>query len=112
MLVPAMISAAGKALVGPPPSGPPTNVSTFNAGDEGSPRTGVQWTNADVTAQTQVGFSTSPVVDPAGVFISVNPGVTSVDTGDSTAGRFWFARHAKNGQFTVWVLGGQGFGDQ
>ncbi len=104
-------AASGEAgSVGPGPTGPPTNVSTYNAGDEGDPRTGVQWTNGDVTAQTQTGFSTDSGTDPTGPWLASAPGVTSQDTTDSTTGRWWWARHVKNGQVTAWVLGGEGFG--
>lgn len=116
MLGPAgMVLAAGTAAAsGSPtgPDGPPTNVSTYNEGDEEFPRTGVQWTNGDVLAITQVGFSTSPVVDPTSVWTNVAAGETNIDTGDNTAGRYWWARHNRGGQNTVWVFGGEGFGDQ
>ena len=91
------------------PSGPPTNASTYNHGDEQNPLTGIQWTNADATATTAHGFSTSQSVDPTSNFGSVAAGVTNVETGDDTSGRFWYVRHQKNGQSTVWVLAGAGF---
>ena len=112
MLGPAAMlgAAAGEAVdtSGPGPSGAPTNVSTYNAGTEESPETGIQWTNTDPAASTGIGFSTSPSVDPSSVFSSVSPGVTSFETGDATAGRQWYVRHQLNGQFSAWVLGGAG----
>ena len=113
MLAPAamMGAAVGAASGGSPagPTGPPTNASTYNAGDEGSPSTGIQWTNGDATATTAYGFSSSQSVDPTSNFGSVAAGITSVETGDSTEGRFWYVRHQKNEQSTVWVLAGAGF---
>jgi hypothetical protein len=112
MLAPAAMlgAAAGAAEVDPgdPPSGPPTDVSTYNSGDEENPETGIQWTNGDATANTQIGQSTSASVDPTSVYASVAPGVTSYETGIASS-NYWYARHAKNGQFSAWVLGGQGF---
>ncbi len=107
-----MGAAAGTAAASsspPGPTGPPTNASTYNAGDEEDPETGVQWTNADPLAYTGIGFSTSASIDPTGSFDAVPPGLTSYETGDATAGRFWYVRHQRNAQFTVWVLAGAGF---
>ena len=88
------------------PSGPPTNASTYNHGDESTPLTGIQWTNGDATATTGYGFSSSQSTDPTSNFGSVSPGVTSVETGNNTSDRYWFVRHQKNGQNSVWVFAG------
>ena len=109
MLGPAAMlgAAAGQGeLTGPGPDGPPTNVSVYNAGNEPNPRTGIQWTNGDVQAQTASGFSTDPGTEPTGQWITSPAGITSQDTTDDTAGRYWWVRHLRNGQFSAWVLGG------
>lgn len=114
MLAPAamMGAAAGEAAAGSPapgPTGPPTNASTYNHGDELCPLTGVQWTNGDVTAYTDIGNSASASVDPTSVFVQVSPGVTSHETNVNDTSLFWYVRHTKNSQSTVWVLAGAGF---
>ena len=115
MLAPAGMlgAAAGTAAAGSPgpgPTGPPTNVSTYNVGDEEFPFDGIQWTNGDVTAQTAVGFSTSAGTDPTSNFATRSPGDTSYETGSCTSPRYWWVRHQKNAQFSAWVTGGIGFG--
>lgn len=102
-------SGGGGPGPGPGPTGPPTNASTYQAGDEMSPETGVQWTNADTSASTGIGFSSSSSSDPSSNFGSVSPGATNFETGDATSGRFWYVRHQRNGQSSVWVLAGEGF---
>lgn len=107
-----MGAAAGLAAVeegGAPPTGPPTNASTYNSGTSEDPLTGVQWTNGDPLSSTQTGFSNSVTVDPTSAFQTSPPGVTSQDTGqDSTD--IWYVRHSRIGQFSAWVLAGVGFG--
>ncbi|MEE8608895.1 MAG: hypothetical protein V3S55_14920 [Nitrospiraceae bacterium] len=107
-----MLMAAGNTAVvsqEPGPTDPPTNASTYNHGDEINPLTGVQWTNGDATAHTDLGNSTSASVDPTSVFVQVSPGVTSHETNVNNTSLFWYVRHTKNSQSTVWVLAGAGF---
>ena len=106
-----MLMAAGEtaSTAGPGPTGPPTSPSTYNHGDELNPLTGVQWTNGDATAHTDLGNSASASVDPTSVFIQVSPGVTSHETNVNDPALFWYVRHTKNAQSTVWVLAGEGF---
>ena len=84
-----------------PPSGPPTSPQVFEYG--GAPYYGVQWTNGDSTAHTEIGNSAAALSDPAGRDAIVSPGTTSYQTSSEEC-QYWFVRHVKNGQYTAWVL--------
>lgn len=104
-----MGAAAGEAaagVLGPGPSGPPTNASVYNHGTEANPATGIQWTNGDPLAHTRHGFSTVFNVEPTADESQSSPGITSHETNDSTVGRFWWVRHLRNTQYSVWVRAG------
>lgn len=81
-----------------PPTGPPTNASAYTY--SGS-LIGVQWTNGDSLANTEIGFNSSDA-DPTSVTDTVGPGDTTYET--ATEDRcFWSVRHIRNGFVTVWV---------
>lgn len=64
---------------------------------------GVQWTNKDITAQTQIGLSVDVSTQPSSVYWTEGSGVTSYETGTETR-CFWWVRHIKNAQTTSWVI--------
>lgn len=92
-------AAAGVVDDTTPPSGPPLSPSAYYY--SGS-LVGVQWTNGDGTASTQIGFSTSDVIDPLTVTTTVSAGITNYETG-ATDPCYWYVRHIKNGSTTAWV---------
>lgn len=69
---------------------------------------GVQWTNGDVTASTEIGIGDGIEVEPTAVFDTVGPGVSTYETGmtgliGSPPGIRWWVRHVKGGHQTPWV---------
>lgn len=101
------LAAAGKLPnePGDPPAGLPTNVSTYTYGGD---RTGVQWTNGDTDAYTEVGRSASAGVEPVSGSYIASPGATNLETGE-TATEHWWVRHYKNSQDGAWVYAPAGF---
>ena len=98
--------ASGQLMAAPeidtsPPSGPPTNLSSYKWSGN---KVGVQWTNGDATAMTQVYVSMTLDVDPDGPHLITKPaGATSYDSQiDSGTWNFWYVRHLKNGQYSTW----------
>lgn len=107
------LTAAAGAVSSPDtsaPTNPPLNVSAYSVGNRGI-LTGVQWTNGDTDANTEIGRSDSNAVEPVGIFENdfvfgnVAPGETSFNTQDER-NCYWWVRHRKNAQYSVWVLGG------
>lgn len=94
--------AAGAADGGcvTPPTGDPTNVSTYTYGGS---KIGVQWTNEDGAAQTQIGNSLDTMTEPSSVFATVAPGVTSYET-ETTIECVWWVRHIRCGIVGSWVV--------
>jgi len=92
-------AAAGAEEDTTPPTAPPSSPSAYYYGGSS---VGVQWTNGDSSASTQVGFSTSDIVDPASVTATVSPGITSYETGLGDP-CYWYVRHIRNGFTTAWV---------
>lgn len=83
-----------------PPTGPPTNASAYvYAGD----RVGVQWTNGDSTAETEIARTTAALLQPTAREFVVPATETAYQTGQ-TDRCYWWVRHRKNGQYTVWVI--------
>lgn len=69
---------------------------------------GVQWTNGDVTASTEIGIGDGIEAEPTAVFDTVGPGVSTYETGmtgtiGSPPGIRWWVRHVKGGHQTPWV---------
>ncbi len=95
-----LAQAAASAIVEDttPPSGPPTNASAYPYGGD---LVGVQWTNGDTSASTQVGYNIDDL-DPTSVTATVSPSLTTYETGTEDE-CFWSVRHIKNGQVTAWV---------
>jgi hypothetical protein len=94
-------AAANASVGGPGPTGPPKIVEMYTYGGG---LIGIQWTNGDSAASTQIGLDeTAPFGDDVNHFPPTQaPGVTTFETGTSiTEG--WFARHIRNGQVTAWV---------
>lgn len=82
------------------PTGPPTNASAYAyAGD----RVGVQWTNGDSTAETEIARTGATTVQPTAREFIVPATETAYQTGQ-TDRCYWWVRHRKNGQYTVWVI--------
>ena len=82
----------------PPPDGPPTNASAY---PYGGTLVGVQWTNGDPLASTQIGYNISNA-DPTSVTDTVGFGTTTFETGTEDE-CFWSVRHIRNTFVTVWV---------
>jgi len=89
-----------------PATGAPTNPTAYIYAGKYA---GVQWTNGDVSAQTELGVSVGPLIDPSTRFAIVPAGETSTETGSLTR-CYWYVRHRKNGQYTAWVHAPQGAG--
>ena len=99
----AMMGAAANEAVGTGgggPSGPPTSVSIYKYGAN---LTGVQWTHGATSASTQIGDPPTIGGPPSSVDFTVIPLVTTKET-DKECSCYWFVRHAKNEQFSAWVL--------
>ena len=70
---------------------------------------GLQWTNGDPLAETEVGFrlDNTRTLEPTSVLTKVSPGVTGYETGE-TAGEnttcTWWIRHKRGGSTTAWVI--------
>lgn len=99
MLVAVGMAAGGEQGGGSGPSASPSSVSVYPYGE--TPLYGVQWTNGDSTASTDIGFS-STAGGAVSLFARVGPGVASYETADPTP-VYWWARHFKNGTGTSWV---------
>lgn len=99
MILPAASSAHAPlpAEPGPGPTGPPTNGLEYIYGGN---KIGLQWTNGDSAAFTEIGRSSSG--EPSSAQDSVAPGVTTYETGTTTSDEWW-VRHARNGQFSAWA---------
>lgn len=89
-----------------PATGAPTDTTAYIYGGQYA---GVQWTNGDVSAETEVGIGIGPLLEPSGRFAIAPAGETSINTGSLTR-CYWFVRHRKNGQYTAWVHAPQGAG--
>lgn len=89
------------------PIAPPSNVSLFYYNGT---FIGVQWTNGDVTASTEIGIGDGIEAEPTAVFDTVGPGVstyetetTGVITHHGQPGIRWWVRHVKGRHRTPWV---------
>ena len=83
-----------------PPSGPPTNASAYTYGGS---LIGVQWTNGDSTAETEIARTTAALIEPTSRDYIVPPTETAFQTGE-TERCYWWVRHRKNSQYSTWVL--------
>lgn len=98
MLAAAAAAMSPQVIPGVGPQGAPTNVTVyFYAGS----KVGVQWTNGDEDAQTQLARTGG--AEPTSADATVGPGQVSYETG-STEEFFWWVRHIRNGQTGSWVL--------
>lgn len=99
MIVPAASSAHAPLPEGSPglgPTGPPTGGAEFvYAGN----KIGLQWTNGDPLAFTEIGQSES---EPTVALYQVGPGETTYETGTTTSNEWW-VRHLRNGQRSAWA---------
>jgi hypothetical protein len=111
-----MLGAAQHTVgAGEGPDGAPTDASAY---PYGGTLVGVQWRSTDLTASTQVALTGGAEPTSAGQIVdTVAAGGENYETGTTTNG-FWWVRHAKNGQFSAWVVapfagsgGGDGGGD-
>lgn len=83
-----------------PPSGPPTNTSAYTySGD----KIGVQWSNGDITAETEIARTAGALIEPTARDYIAPATETSFQTG-STSRCYWWVRHRKNGQYSAWVF--------
>lgn len=82
----------------PPTGAPVAGVCSVYSGS----LTVVQWANGDTSAQTEIGLSVDPLIDPTGREAIVAKGITSYETGVSTRCA-WFVRHIKEAGVTAWV---------
>lgn len=97
----AAAAAAGHTVgAGEGPLGAPSNASAF---PYGGGLVGVQWTNGDATAVTQVALTGGADPTASDVVATAAAGATTYESGTTTQG-FWFVRHAKNGQFSSWTV--------
>lgn len=98
-LVAATLSDGEPASTPTPPEGDPTNTAAFFYGGS---LVGLQWTNGDTQAYTEIGLSGSLAVEPSAATDVVAPGVTSYETGVTTETQWW-VRHQRSGLFGSWV---------
>ena len=87
-----------------PPSGAPTSASAYTYGGT---LVGVQWTNTDTNAHTELGIGADSTTDPTSVSASAAPGETTYETGTTTK-CWWYVRHKRNGQASAWVYAPHG----
>jgi hypothetical protein len=96
-----MLGAAQHTVgAGEGPDGAPSNASAYPYSGN---LVGVQWVSGDVTASTQIALTGGASPSSGDIVATAAAGATSYETGSTSQG-FWWVRHAKNGQFSAWVV--------
>ena len=88
------------------PTGPPVSPTMYSYSGG---FIGIQWTNGDSSAETEVAFvddntRTIEPSSPSEIQTKVSPGVTGWESEQSADTCTWYVRHKKGGQTTAWVI--------